>query len=376
MRNIRQLTLWILFFSIAAASPLLLSYFSMWPESHAAAAPASFPSCQTSFADAVAKAAPAVVSIHTTKEITMENHPLFQDPFFRHFFQDPNFKQKGFKEQLPGLGSGVIVDTKGTILTNNHVIHEATEIIVRLADGRETTAKVTGTDIDSDLAVLHIDLKNLPAIEIGDSEKLRVGDVVLAIGNPFGMGQTVTQGIVSATKRNGLGLNTFENFIQTDASINPGNSGGALINTDGQLVGVNTAIFSRSGGSLGIGFAIPTTLAKEVMTQLVDQGHVIRGWIGVTVRQLTPEIREALSYPKGEGTVVDGVMRGSPAHKAGLLPGDIIVSVNKTPITSPLELRQVTAQLAPKKSYPMEVVRDGQVFDFKVQVGTRPSKER
>jgi Do/DeqQ family serine protease len=328
------------------------------------------PACG-SFADAVSKAAPAVVSIHTTKQMTLEAHPLFKDPFFRHFFGDQDLKV--FQEQQPGLGSGVIIDSRGTILTNNHVIQDASEIIVRLADGREAKAKVIGADTDSDLAVLRVDLKNLPVISLGDSDKIRVGDVVLAIGNPFGMGQTITQGIVSATKRNGVGVNAFENFIQTDASINPGNSGGALIDANGNLIGINTAIFSRTGGSLGIGFAIPTSLAKDVMTQLVDQGHVIRGWLGVTVRQITPELRDSLSFPKGEGSVVDGVMRDGPAHKAGLLPGDVITSVNNAPTPTPVDLRRVTADLSPDKSYPMVVVREGQSYDFKVTIKNRPT---
>ncbi len=316
-----------------------------------------------SYSEAVSKALPAVVSIHTTKEVSLEAHPLFQDPFFR---------DRSYREQQPGLGSGVIVDTKGTILTNNHVIQDATEIIIKLNDGREAPAEVVGSDVDSDLAILKIKLSNLPSIIIGDSEKLRVGDVVLAIGNPFGVGQTVTQGIVSATKRHGLGINAFENFIQTDASINPGNSGGALINAQGELVGINTAIFSRTGGNLGIGFAIPTSLAQEVMKQIVHQGHVTRGWLGVTVRALTPELRETLAFPKGEGTVVDGVLREGPAYKAGLLPGDIILRIQDQPTPSPEELRKITAALPPGKLYPIQIAREGQVYDFRVQIGLRP----
>ena len=227
------------------------------------------------------------------------------------------------------LGSGVIVSEQGLILTNNHVVASADEIEIALADGRKMSAKVVGTDPDTDLALIKVEADNLPAITFASSEKLSVGDVVLAIGNPFGVGQTVTQGIISALGRNHLGINTFENFIQTDASINPGNSGGALIDTDGNLVGINSAIYSRSGGSMGIGFAIPATLARQVMDQIVSQGNVTRGWIGIEAQDITPELAESFKLKVAQGALIAGVLRNSPAEKAGLRAGDILLTIDR-----------------------------------------------
>lgn len=376
---IKQVTLGLLFVTIAAASPFILAALSVWPASFA-----STPAFQVSekrdlplvsYADAVERAMPAVVSIYTTKEISVEMHPLFQDPFFRHFFGDPSQGGGTLREQQPGLGSGVIVDKNGIILTNNHVIRDATEIKVKLNNGDEVDAKLLGSDAESDLAVLKINKKDLPVILIGESKTLRIGDPVLAIGNPFGVGQTVTQGIVSAKQRNGLGINTFENFIQTDASINPGNSGGALIDGYGRLVGINTAIFSRSGGNLGIGFAIPIELAKEVMAQLIDHGHVTRGWLGISIRPLSDELRKSLKYPKGDGCVVAGIVREGPAHKSGLIPGDIIISINGITTTDPSALQTLTADLKPDATYPLVIFRQGQTLDYQVTIGKRPVQE-
>lgn len=369
----------IVFISIAAASPFILATLNMWPESFA-----STPTFQVnnkpdlplmSYADAVELAMPAVVSIYTTKEISIEMHPLFQDPFFRHFFGDPSQGGGAVREQQPGLGSGVIVNKDGVILTNNHVIRDATEIKVKLNSGEEVDATLLGSDAESDLAVLKIDKKDLPVILIGESKTLRIGDPVLAIGNPFGVGQTVTQGIVSAKQRSGLGINTFENFIQTDASINPGNSGGALIDGYGRLVGINTAIFSRSGGNLGIGFAIPVELAKEVMSQLIDHGHVTRGWLGISIRPLTDDLRKSLLYPKGEGCVIAGIVREGPAHKSGLVPGDIVLSINGVATTDPAALQTLTADLKPDTTYPLVIFRQGQTLDYQVTIGKRPVQE-
>lgn len=281
-----------------------------------------------SYADAVTTAAPAVVNLYTTKVINKPNHPLFEDPQFRRFFGDNSPKQKRMESSL---GSGVIMSPEGYILTNNHVTSGADQIVVALKDGRETLARVIGSDPETDLAVLKIDLKNLPAITIGRSDSIRIGDVALAIGNPFGVGQTVTMGIISATGRNQLGLNNYEDFIQTDAAINPGNSGGALVDANGNLTGINTAIFSKSGGSQGIGFAIPVKLAMEVMKSIIEHGQVIRGWLGIEVQPLTQELAESFGLSGRPGIVVAGIFRDGPAQKAGLQLGDVILSIDGEP---------------------------------------------
>ena len=325
----------------------------------------------TSYAPAVQTAAPAVVNIYTTKVVTQQRHPLFSDPSFRRFFGD----RFGMPRQRleSSLGSGVIVSRKGYILTNNHVIRGADEIQVALADGRVGRARLVGADPDTDLAVLNIDLPDVPAITFGRSDSLRVGDVVLAIGNPFGVGQTVTQGIISATGRSELGISTFENFIQTDAAINPGNSGGALINTAGQLVGVNTAIFSRSGGSQGIGFAIPSSLALAVMEQIIEQGHVVRGWLGIEIQDLTPELAESFGLRTQQGAVVAGVMRGGAGAKAGLVPGDVLVSVAKQAVPNARGALNAIAALPPGKTVTLGIIRGGREMELRATVGERPS---
>lgn len=313
----------------------------------------------TSLSGAAKAASPAVVSISTSKQAP--ENPHIDEPWFRFFFGEPDDQQP-----QAGLGSGVIVSPEGYILTNNHVIEEAEEIEVQLSDGRTALASVIGADPDTDLAILKIDLPNLPVIVLGQSEQLAVGDVVLAIGNPFGVGQTVTSGIVSALGRTELGINTFENFIQTDAAINPGNSGGALVDVNGHLMGINTAIYSRSGGSLGIGFAIPTSTARYVLEAIVRDGEVTRGWIGIEPRQLTPELAQFFGVSSTDGVIVTGVLQQGPAAQAGLRPGDIIVSINQQAVRDVSGLLAAVASLTPGSSY--EVVVERREGQAKLQV--------
>ena len=276
------------------------------------------------------------------------------------------------RQRQVGLGSGVIVSPEGFLLTNNHVIDGADDIQVLLADGRKAKASLIGADPDSDVAVLKIELDHLPVIAFGSADTLEVGDVVLAIGNPFGVGQTVTSGIVSALGRTGLGINTFENFIQTDAAINPGNSGGALVDTNGNLLGINTAIFSRTGGSLGIGFAIPATVARQVMESLVRDGMVTRGWIGIEPRDLTPEMAQALNLPIKEGVLITGVLQNGPASAGGLRPGDVVVTVADAPVANTAQLLGAVAALKPKAEAAIGVQRGGEALQLKVTVAQRP----
>jgi serine protease DegS len=299
-----------------------------------AKAPVSGPA---SYAGAVNMAAPAVVNIFTTKVYRQSVSPIFNDPFFRHLFGDA---LRGQNRELMenSLGSGVIVDSKGYIVTNNHVIADADQINVVLNDGKRLEARVVGTDPDSDIAVLKVDSNKLPAITVGDSSNLRVGDVVLAIGNPFGVGQTVTMGIVSATGRNQLGITNFENFIQTDAAINPGNSGGALIDAHGRLVGINTAIFSKTGGSQGIGFAIPVDMVRGIMKQLVETGKVSRGWLGLGGQDVTAALAESFGLKDVQGVLVSNVFRGAAADRAGLRPGDVITMIDDNKVTSAFDI--------------------------------------
>ena len=314
------------------------------------------------------RAMPAVVNIFTTKEAKQPPHPLSNDPLFRRFFGDG----LGQDERQFSLGSGVIVSPEGYILTNNHVVEAADEIEVALADGRKVRAKLVGTDPETDLAVIKVDLKNLPSITLGRLENTKVGDVVLAIGNPFGVGQTVTMGIVSALGRNHLGINTFENFIQTDAAINPGNSGGALVDTHGHLLGINTAIYSRSGGSLGIGFAIPVTTVKTVMEAIIRNGQVVRGWIGVEPQDITPELAESFGLQKTTGTIIAGVLKGGPADKAGVKPGDILLSVADKPVTDTISMLNLVAQLTPGDKVKVMVLRKSRETALDLTVGKRP----
>lgn len=340
------------------------------PVPPASATPASG---QASYAAAVEQAAPAVVNVFTSKLVTDRSLPLFEDPLFRRFFEErlPEPQQR----TESSLGSGVVVSSEGYILTNNHVIEGADEIQIAFRDGTETVAKVVGSDPETDLAVLKVNAHKLPTVVIGKSDALHVGDVVLAIGNPFGVGQTVTMGIVSATGRSQLGISTFENFIQTDAAINPGNSGGALINAYGQLIGINTAIFSQSGGSQGIGFAIPLSLAKNVMEQIIKYGHAIRGWLGVEVQDITAELAESFGLKNEKGVLIAGVLRGGPADKAGLRAGDIITEVNDEPMINGRTLMNSVAQILPGKRVKLEGVRNNKPFSVETDVGERPKPQ-
>ncbi len=323
-----------------------------------------------SYAAAVDIAAPAVVNIYTTKVITRRATPFFDDPFFRRFFGNP---PRPRQQRQTSLGSGVIVNDEGYILTNNHVIDGSDEILVALHDERTVEATVIGTDPETDLAVLKIALDDLPSIVMGNSDQLRVGDVVLAIGNPFGVGQTVTQGIVSAKGRSQLGISTFENFIQTDAAINPGNSGGALINAYGSLVGINTAIFSRSGGSQGIGFAIPVTLVKSIMKQIIEHGEAVRGWLGIEIQTLTPALAESFGLKDTKGIIVAGILRNGPADHAGLQAGDIITAIGGKAVLDANNALNLIAQAMPGETVELRGLRNGREFTIEATIGRRPA---
>lgn len=320
----------------------------------------------TSYAGAVKRAAPAVVNVYTTKEVRRRGGQ--NDSLYGYLFGDP----RGNIDRIASLGSGVVATADGYVLTNNHVVQAADEIAVALPDGRQFQAKLVGADPESDLAVLRIEARDLPAITFGRSDALQVGDVVLAIGNPFDVGQTVTMGIVSALGRTNLGINVFENFIQTDAAINQGNSGGALVDSNGKLVGINTAIFSRTGGSIGIGFAIPSTLVTQVMDQLIKSGRVARGYFGVEPEDITAEMASLLRLPRSEGVVLKGVQRASPAGRAGLEPGDVILSINDQPVTNSRAMLNQISQLPPGSDAKVRVVRGPKEADVNVAVGERP----
>lgn len=319
-----------------------------------------------SMSPAAKSAAPAVVSIATTQART--SHPLANDPWFRFFYGD----REDDSPQM-GLGSGVIVSPEGYILTNNHVVEGAQEIEVTLSDSRRTTAKVIGTDPDTDLAVLRITLDRLPVIAMGNSDKVQVGDKVLAIGNPFGVGQTVTGGIISALGRNQLGINTFENFIQTDAAINPGNSGGALVDVNGSLLGINTAIYSRSGGNMGIGFAIPVNTARQVLDGLVRNGQVTRGWIGVEPVELNSDLAETFGIQQTEGVIITGVLQNGPAFKAGLKPGDVLLAVDEKNVRNVSELLTLIAAQTPGTAVKMRIKRRNADMTLEVTPAQRPA---
>jgi len=323
-----------------------------------------------SYANAVAAAAPAVANLYTTKVIEKtEQQPLSKDPLFQRFFSDNLPRQRRMESSL---GSAVIMSSEGYLLTNNHVTANAEQIVVALKDGRETLARVIGSDPETDLAVLKIDLADLPAITLGHSDRIRVGDVTLAIGNPFGVGQTVTMGIISATGRNQLGLNTYEDFIQTDAAINRGNSGGALVDAGGNLIGINTAIISESGGSQGIGFAIPVKLALEVMKSIIEHGQVIRGWLGVEVQSLTQELAESFGQEGRPGIVVAGVYRDGPAARAGLQPGDLSLSIDGVQSAVVLSSMNQVARARPGENIDIDILRNGKPLTLTAEVGMRP----
>ncbi|HTM62790.1 MAG TPA: Do family serine endopeptidase [Burkholderiales bacterium] len=379
-----MLRLWLIFAqatTIAVAALFVVSTFRPeWLPSRSATpgvavrtgGSASPATATNSYGDAVQRASPSVVNISSTKQIRSPRHPLLNDPIFRRFFGD---QLSDDTQRASSLGSGVIVSATGYVLTNNHVVEAADEIEVALADGKKLLAKVVGNDPETDLAVLRVDSEDLPAIGFGSSETLRVGDVVLAIGNPFNLGHTVTLGIVSALGRSGLGVSTFENFIQTDAAINPGNSGGALIDATGNLIGINTAIFTGSGSSAGIGFAIPVSTAKMVLDQIVKTGSVTRGWIGVEVQEITAPMAESFKLPNTRGALIAGVLRSGPADKAGIKTGDILVEVQGKPVADPAGMLNLIAALAPGQSAKVRLKRQGQDVDATVTVGRRPKPQ-
>ena len=335
-------------------------------------APSSSQQRMLSFSDAVRKATPAVVNIFTSQEVKVPRHPFMDDPVFRYFFGSQFDAQT---RRSSSLGSGVIVSEKGYVLTNHHVIEAADEIEVALSDSRRSKARVVGTDPETDMAVLKIDLKNVPAITFAASDQARVGDIVLAIGNPYGVGQTVTFGIVSALGRH-LGISTFENSIQTDAAINPGNSGGALVDLTGNLLGINSAIYSRTGGSQGIGFAIPSNLARQVMEQILENGVVTRGWVGIGVQDITPELAESLKLARTSGALITDVVTGGPADVAGLKPGDVLLSVGDKPVNDYAGSLEAIAALKPKTSTVLKVQRNSREVNLSVNVGLRPKPRR
>ena len=321
-----------------------------------------------SYSEAVAAVAPAVVNVYATHIERQTIHPLFQDPLFRRFF-GPRVPSE---RRSNNLGSGVIIDGQGYLLTNVHVISNADEILITLYDGRQSPAQVVGIDADTDLAVLKIELDNLHVAPSADSSRVKVGDVVLAIGNPYDFGQTVTQGIVSATGRNRVGITTFENFIQTDADINPGNSGGALVSASGKLIGINTAIISSSGGSQGIGLAIPTNLALDVMQQIIDYGHVIRGWIGIEAQIVPQDIIDAAGLDES-GILIAAVLNGSPADQAGIMPGDIMTRIDGKPLFNPQYMINLISQVKPGAAIEIELLRGWEKVTLSVQVAERPA---
>ena len=336
-----------------------------------AAAPAGVPGAGT-YADAAKKAMPAVVNIYTSKAVRARN-PLLDDSILRRYF--PELAERAPSRRATSLGSGVIVSPDGYVLTNHHVIDGADDIEVVLADGRELHARVKGVDPESDLAVLKTDGDNLPTITFGSTDKLQVGDVVLAIGNPFGFGNTVTLGIVSALGRNHLGINRFEDFIQTDAAINPGNSGGALVDTAGNLIGINSTIFSQSGGSMGIGFAIPVSLAQTVLAQIIKDGAVTRGWLGVEPQAITREAAQALALARTDGVLVRALQRDGPADRAGIQVRDVVVEIGGKPTPDVPQLLARIAELAPGSNASVKVYRDGKLLDVEVIVAKRPQTQ-
>jgi serine protease DegQ len=323
-----------------------------------------------SFASAAQRVIPSVVNVFTQQQVHTPKYPSIDDPVFRYFFGE-RFDSK--PRQTSNLGSGVIVSANGYILTNHHVVDAAAEIQIALSDGRSLPAHVVGADPETDLAVLKIDASGLPAISFAQPDSIKVGDWVLAMGNPFGVGQTVTAGIVSALGRTHLGINTFENFIQTDAAINPGNSGGALVDSSGNLVGINSAIYSRTGGSQGIGFAIPVSIARQVMEQIIKNGGVTRGWVGVEVQDLSPELSDSLNLKQQqEGALIAGVLKGGPADLGGIRPGDVLLSVNAHPVKDSSTLLNLIAALKPDEDVQITVARKDQTLPLKIRVGRRP----
>jgi Do/DeqQ family serine protease len=331
----------------------------------------AIPNPTTSYADAVAYSFASVVTIYTSKQVRNKPYPLLSDPIFNQLFGD-QLKRRQRSRTETSLGSGVIISADGYIITNQHVIEGADEILVSLSDGRGSQAVLIGEDKETDIAILHIPISGLNAIRVSGNQPVRVGDVVLAIGNPLNVGQTVTMGIISATGRNHIGLNTFENFIQTDAAINPGNSGGALLNARGQLIGINTAIFSQTGGSQGISFAIPISIALDIMQQIIDHGKVTRGWLGVVGAQITAKAAMATGNPNIKGALIVGVFIESPADMAGIQAGDIIVAVNKDPVDSIRDLLEKITLRQPGDTIEVTVFRGPRQLSFSMRTTERP----
>ena len=325
------------------------------------------------FRDAARKAMPAVVNIFTSQQVKRPRHPFMDDPVFRYFFGD---QAEAGPQRREGLGSGVIVSAEGYILTNHHVVESVDQIEVALADTRKVPARVVGTDPETDLAVLKVELQKLPAMTFARPEQLRVGDVVLAIGNPFGVGQTVTLGIVSGLGRSHLGITTFENFIQTDAAIHPGNSGGALVDATGNLVGINTAIYSQTGTSMGIGYAIPVSIARQVMEEIIQKGSVTRGWIGVGVQDITKELAESFKLAAASGVLITQVERGGPADKAGVKLGDILLAVNGKAVPDTTTMLNLIASRQPGEQATLKLTRNQAETELTVTVGRRPRPQQ
>ncbi len=346
---------------------MIMAVFLAWSQGAVAALPLMTDGDgRPTLAPMLKQVTPAVVNISTRSHVRIQQNPLFNDPFFRRFFNIPDVPRE---QERQSLGSGVIVDARrGYILTNNHVIRDADEITVTLHDKRQFEARVVGKDPATDLAVIRIDAKDLRELEMADSDTLEVGDFVVAIGNPFGLEQTVTSGIVSALGRSGLGIEGYENFIQTDASINPGNSGGALVDLDGKLVGINTAIVGPSGGNVGIGFAIPSNMARSIMDQLIEYGEVRRGQLGVMVQDITPALAQALNIDYGNGAVVTQVVEGSAADKAGLKVGDVVVAINGKAVHSAAQLRNAVGLMRVGEKVTLEVIRDGRQRTVKAPI--------
>jgi len=373
LRQLRALLPWVILgLASALVAVLLVPEWVRSGPGHSPTTTASAGGAQrkVSFADAVRAAAPAVVNIHTARFRSRRLSPLLNDPVFKRFFGET--LPAPAEQVQTSLGSGVITDARGYVVTNNHVVSGADEIQVRLRDGRGSEAILVGSDAESDLAVLRVELPNLPALSFETSQQLAVGDVVLAIGNPFGVGQTVTMGIVSATGRSRLGLNTFENFIQTDAAINPGNSGGALVDATGRLIGINTAIFSRSGGSQGIGFAIPASLAEKVMREIVAHGFVARGWLGIEVQSLSASLARELAVPESSGVLIAKLLPDGPAAQAGLQLGDVLTHVNGVRVDDPHSAVNAIARTKPGSTATLTLIRQSHRIQISATVGQRP----
>lgn len=381
MRKLTSLILWPVIAAVTVAFVMLV-LFPQWQKPTVNTVdiyqappfnPAPRMSGPVSYANAVESAAPAVVNIYTSATVKNDN-PLKQHPLVERFFDKGQIPQR--ERIQSSLGSGVIFSSKGYILTNNHVISGADTILVALRDGREAQAEVIGSDPETDLAVLKVNLTNLPSITLASSDDIAVGDVVLAIGNPFGVGQTVTMGIVSATGRNQLGINTYENYIQTDAAINPGNSGGALVDAYGNLVGINTAIFSKDGGSQGIGFAIPSNLSRKILQQIIEHGRVVRGWLGIEIQEMTARLAESFDMTETNGLIIAGIFRDSPAHKAGMKPGDVLLRIDGEVILDARVAMNQIADTLPGTDLTMGVIRDGKPLELSVMIGDRPPSQR